>query len=219
MNKVIIYGIGDFAKLMHYYFTVDSTYDVVAFCADKKYITKNFFCDLPIIPFESIDNYYSPDEYMIFIAVGYSNMRSRVSLYEKVKLKKYKSPNYISSKALVSNNVDIGDNNVFMADVVVEPFVKVGSNNIFWSSSTICHDVNIASHSFIAAQTLIGGGVLVGDNCFIGFNATILQHLKLANETLVGAKSLIKNDTKQFTKYIGIPAKSMGKHESTGIKI
>ena len=41
MNRLIIYGLGDFAKTMRYYFAKDTDYTVVAFCADKNYINQD----------------------------------------------------------------------------------------------------------------------------------------------------------------------------------
>ena len=217
MKNIVIYGLGDFAKLMHYYFSSDSLYEVVAFCADKQYIIEKTFCNLPVVDFDDLDKTYFPNDYMVFVAVGYSNMRARIKMYNKVKSKKYLCPNYINSSAEISENVNIGENNAFFMNVVVEPFSEIGNNNIIWSSSTICHDVTITDHSFIAAQSIIGGFSHVGRNCFIGFNATILQNLILADETLVAAKSLIKENTDECAKYIGDPAKKIGTHRNDGI--
>ena len=56
--EVVIYGIGPFAKLLHYYLTNDSDYEVVAFCADEAYIKEKEFCGLPVVAFEDIENIY-----------------------------------------------------------------------------------------------------------------------------------------------------------------
>lgn len=72
MQNIFIYGIGDFARLMLHYFTTDSSYQVVGFCADQKYITCDKFCELPVVPLEEIDLIYPFDKYQVFIAIGYS---------------------------------------------------------------------------------------------------------------------------------------------------
>ncbi len=217
--EVVIYGIGTFAKLLYYYFTKDSNYKIVAFCADRIYIKDKNFCNLPLIPFEDLERSYSPEKFKVFVAVGYSNMRARKIMFDKIKSKNYECVNYISSKAIIDSSFTIGENNVILENTVIEPFVKITNNNIIWSSSNICHDVFIDSHSFIAAQTLIGGFSKIKNNCFVGFNSTIIQNIVLENETLVGAKSLVLKNTKSFTKYIGNPAKSVSTHEQEGIKI
>ncbi len=218
-EDIVIYGKGDFARLMLHYFNVDSKYNVIAFCADEEYLDNNTFCDLPLVPFKNIELVYPPNIFSIFVAVGYSNMRVKRNMYENVKLKGYYCVNYISSKAIIDSSVIIGENNVIFSNVVLEPFVKIENNNIIWSSSNISHDVNIFSHSFIASQSLVGGSSKIEDNCFIGFNTTILQNVTLQTETLIGAKSLVLKSTERYSKYIGIPAKKVLEHRKEGIKI
>ena len=219
MKEILIYGLGDFAKLVLHYFSKDINIKVVAFCADKEYIKEQKFCNLPVVSFEQLENLYSSEKYSIFVAAGYSFMRNRVIMYEKIKLKGYTCVNYISSQAVIDSTVEIGENNLILENCVIEPFTIIGNNNIIWSSCNICHDVNIESHSFIASQSLLGGFACVRDNCFLGFNSTVLQYVTLAKETLVGAKSLILSNTEEYSKYIGNPAINVGNHKENGISI
>ena len=101
MNRLIIYGLGDFAKTMRYYFAKDTDYTVVAFCADKNYINQDELDGLPVVPFENIENIYGNDEYKMFVAVGYSRMRARKLMYEKARNKQYEMASYISPLANV----------------------------------------------------------------------------------------------------------------------
>ena len=216
--NIIIYGNGEFAKQMQYYFNIDSKYNVVAFCADKQYIEELEINGLPVVAFENIKKIYSNTKYKMFVAIGYSSMRNRKKMYEKAKNKGYILVNYISSKVIKDESNIIGENNALLHNVVLEPFSEIGNNNIIWSSSTICHDVIIKNHSFIASHSLVGGFSIINDNCFLGFNSTIIQNIELAEETLVGAKSLILKNTESCFKYIGTPAKKVSKHPS-GIRI
>lgn len=220
---IIIYGKGNFAKLMHYYFQYDTKYSkiykVEAFCVDKEYLDCDKFLNLPLISFEEIEYKYSPNQYQALVVIGYSNMRTRKLMFDKIKNKGYECVNYISEKAMVSKGVTFGENNIILENVVIQPFVRFHDNNIIWSSSVICHEAKIESHSFIAGQCLIGGFTNIRDNCFLGFNTTVIQNLIIERETLIGAKSLLLHDTDEFSKYIGIPAKKISTHESEGINI
>ena len=218
-TDIVIYGKGDFAKLMLHYFNTDSNYNVVAFCVDSKYLDSYSFCALPLSTFEDIEQKFPPSKTEAFVAVGYSNMRAKKEMFEKIKLKNYKCVNYISSKSVIDSSVELGENNVILSNTVVEPFVKIKDNNIIWSSCNVCHNVSIESHSFIASQSLIGGFSSVKDNCFLGFNSTIIQNVTLAKETLVGAKSLILRNTEEYSKYLGNPANNVGNHKEHGISI
>ncbi len=219
MEDIIIYGKGDFAKLMLHYFNTDSNYNVVAFCGDEQFLDNNVFCNLPLVSFEDATKHYPVNLFKIFVAVGYSDMRVRKRMYEKAKEKRYDCVNYISSKSVINTSAEIGENNVILENAVLEAFVEVGNNNIIWSSSNICHNVVIMSHSFIAAQSLIGGFSKVEDNCFLGFNSTIIERTILEEETLVGAKSLILKSTQKYGRYLGVPAVIKGSHKESGIRI
>lgn len=89
----------------------------------------------------------------MFIAIGYKEMRNRKVLYDIAKDKGYELANYISSKAIIYDNLEVGENNVIMGNVQIEPFVKIGNNNIFWSDTLICHDTRIKDHNFFRKNT------------------------------------------------------------------
>lgn len=217
--ELIIYGGGSFAKLMRHYFESDAACKVVAYCMDRDYILEHMIDGLPVIPFEDVEIAFPPKQYSMFVAIGYSNMRNRVLMYQRAKNKKYRMPNYISKNAVIDSTTAIGENNAILQAVQIEPFVRVGDNNIIWSSSNICHDVVIGSHSFIAAKSTVGGFSRLGNNCFFGFNSTIAQNLFISDESLVGACSLVLSSTKAFSKNIGIPTKEVALHFEEGIRI
>lgn len=219
MKEILIYGLGDFAKLALHYFSKYSEYKVISFCADEKYIVDSYFCNLPIISFEQIENLYPPSKYSIFIAVGYTSMRNRKIMFEKIKLKNYNCVNFISPYSIIDSTVQIGENNFILENCVIEPFSTIDNNNIIWSSVNICHNVKIHSHSFIASKSLIGGFSEIKNNCFIGFNSNIIQNIVVENETLIGTNSLILRNTEAYSKYLGSPAKKVSSHREKGIKI
>lgn len=218
-NEILIFGIGPFAKLMNYYFENHSNYKVIAFTVNKEYITESIFENKPVIPFENIENIYPSENYKIFSAVGYKNMRNRKKKYNEIKNKNYTMVNFVSSKAVIEKNLVLGENNVIMHNVIIEPFAKIGDNNIFWTSSLICHDCIVGSHNFFASNSTIGGFSEIKNNCFIGFNSTVIDNIKIDDETLIGANSLILKNTEISTKYIGSPAKNIGNHYENGIII
>ena len=54
MKKVIIFGTGQFAKIIHQYLANDSDIEVIAFTANENYIKDDSFCGLPVVPFEKV---------------------------------------------------------------------------------------------------------------------------------------------------------------------
>lgn len=219
MHKVIIFGIGDLANLLHYYLSNDSVYEVVGFCVNRKYLSLTKFNDLPVYAFEDLKNSYGTSSFKVILALGYSCMRSRKEIYEMVLNSGFELINYISSKAFVAKNVKLGFNNIILQGVVLEPNVEIGDNNIVWSSTTICHDVKVGSHNFIAAGSVIGGFSKIENLCFIGFSSTILHNIHVLNESLIGAKSLQLENTVESSRWVGSPSKLVGFHHHEGIKV
>jgi len=219
-KKLVIYGSGSFAKLMHYYFSIDSQYEVVAFTVNNSFLIGNAYCGLPLVTFEKIEDVYPATDFLMFVAIGYKNMRNRKILFENAKNKGYKLVNYISSKAIIYPNLSIGENNVVMADVNIEPFVSVSKNNIFWSKTLICHDGCIGNHNYFAPNSIVSGNVIIEDLCFFGTKCSIIDNLTIRNESFLVAGSVLLKDTKPHTRYFGNPAKPFSKtHEDRGIVI
>ena len=73
-NKVVLWGTGKIAEVMHFYLTEDSDYEVAAFCVDSEYIDRDEFHGLPVIAFETIEDKFSPENYKMCIPVGYADM-------------------------------------------------------------------------------------------------------------------------------------------------
>lgn len=187
-KKVIIFGDSAFAEIAYEYFTHDSDYEVVGFTVSKEFLKKDSMFDLPIYPFEEIENKFPPAAYEMHIALVYNQLnRIRVRFYKEAKDKGYRLANYISSKAFVWHNVEIGDNCFVFEDNTIQPFVKIGSNNVLWSGNHIGHHSKIGDHNFISSHVVVSGFCEIGDSNFMGVNSTMGNNLRLGNDCLVGS--------------------------------
>ena len=211
MNKkydIIIFGIEKMAQLAHFYFNIDSKYNVVAFTVDSKYITENTFIGLPVVPFEDIENSYPPERYKMFIAIGYKKLNSlRKEKYYAAKQKGYTLASYFSSKNNWWGDTQYGDNCFIFENQVFQPFVKIGNNVIIWSGNHFGHDVEIGDHSFIASHVVASGYVKIGNSCFIGINASLRDEVTIGDESIIGAGAVINNNVKEKSVYIAESAK------------
>lgn len=203
-KKLIIFGAGDIAQLAHFYFSIDTDYEVVAFTIDSLYIKDTEFCNLPVVPFENVKEKYSPDEFSIFIALSYSKLNLvRKEKYLEAKALGYNIASYISSKATVFNNNQFGENCFILEDNTVQPFVVIGNNVTLWSGNHIGHHSVIHDHTFIASHVVVSGGVEIGEQCFIGVNATLRDHIQVGDRCVLGAGVLLLKDAEAGGVYIG----------------
>lgn len=203
-KKLIIFGAGDIAQLAHFYFTRDSQAEVVGFSVDSAYIKESRFCGLPVHPFESIREVHPPTETSMFVALSYSHLNAiRKKKYLAAKDMGYEMVSYVSSRATVLNDGEIGENCFILEDNTIQPFVRIGNNVTLWSGNHIGHHSSIGAHTFIASHVVVSGGVQVGESCFIGVNATLRDHVHIGEFSVIGAGALILNDVSAESLYIG----------------
>jgi len=202
MKKVVIFGTGDFGKVVHFYLTHDSKYEIVAFTANKHTIKEKQLFELPIVPFEGIELIYPPKKYDMFIAIPYTGMNKiRAKIFDEAKSKGYNLLSYVNSKAITWGDLDIGENCFILENNVIQPFVKIGNDVIVWSGNHIGHHSMIGDHCFIASHVVISGKVTIGPFCFLGVNSTIRDGIKIAKECVIGAGAVILKNTQEKEVY------------------
>jgi sugar O-acyltransferase (sialic acid O-acetyltransferase NeuD family) len=201
-TEVIIVGDSPIAEVAYEYLMHDSIYQVVAFTVDKEFMKQAEMFHLPVIPFEDIEKAYPPSRYKMFVAVGYTQMnRLRARFFKKAKKKGYDLISYVSSKAFVWRNVQIGENSFIMENNVIQPFVRIGNDVTLWSGNHIGHHSIIGDHVFIASHVVISGFVEIGEYCFAGVNSTVANNIKIKRNSLLGAGSIILKDTEEGMIY------------------
>ena len=201
-NKIIIFGTGEFAQEIFLYIEKFSKLKVVAFTIHKEFIKEEKLYEKPIIPFEEIENNYSPNEVSMIICVGFSKMnKKREKIFLEVKNKNYKLENFIHPSNYVWDELEIGENCIILENNVIRPHVKIGNDVIIENNNVISHHCIIKDHCYITSQTIIAGHVTIESNCFLGINCTIRNRIKIEKESLIGAGAVILKNTKEKEVY------------------
>ena len=208
MDKIIIVGDGETAELAYEYFTHDSPHKVVAFSVERQYLKRNELFGLPVVPFEEVSDLYDPAEHKAFVAISYTQLnRVRARLYYAAKQKGYQLASYVSSKAFVWRNVEIGENCFIMENNVLQYAVRVGHNVVLWSGNHVGHQTIINDHVFISSHVVVSGYCVVGENCFLGVNSSIANNVTIARDCLIGMGAVIHKNTEARKVYVGNPGK------------
>ncbi len=196
MKPVVIFGLGDFARIAAVYLGHDSPYEVVAFTANSEYASETELLGRPVVPFEDLERSHPPSEYAMYVAIGFSRVnQARTQIYEQCKARGYELISYVSSRAFVLADVPIGDNCFIFEANVIQPFVKIGNNVVLWSGNHIGHDTTIGDNVFIASHVVVSGNCSIGDSCFVGVNATFRDGISVAPRCVIGAGAVIMKDT------------------------
>ena len=191
-KDLIIFGTGKIAEVVYYYAKEECNFNVVAFTVDSAYAVGDTFCNLPIVPFENINQNYPSDKFNMFVAVGYQDLnRLREKKCNEVLAKGYSLISIISPLANVPKNVKTGYNCFIMSPAIIHPCVEIGNDVFVWAGAMIGHHSKIANHVWFTSCANIGGNVTVGSNCFFAMNATVGHSVTLGKECFIGANALV----------------------------
>jgi sugar O-acyltransferase (sialic acid O-acetyltransferase NeuD family) len=202
MSDVVIFGIGDFGRIAHRYLEADSPHNVVAFSVHGEYVDRSELSGLPVIPFEQLEQRYPPAAARMLVAAGFSRVNQvRSSIFEECKARGYEFISYVNSRAMVWDDVPIGENTFVFEANVIQPGVRIGDDVVLWSGNHIGHDSTIDDHCFIASHAVVSGNCSIGHHCFVGVNATFRDGVNVAPRCVIGASALIMRDTKEGEVY------------------
>ena len=206
-DKVVIVGLGETACLAYEYFTHDSDYEIVAFSADDQYCEQQQLFDKPIVKLSLLTEQYPIDQYQVFVAMAGSRLnRDRTLLYMKLKQLGYGFVSYVSSKAFVWHNVEVGENCFILEDNTLQPFARVGDNVVMWSGNHLGHRSIIHNHCFVTSHVVISGFCEVGEYSYIGVNAAIADNCKIAADNFIAMSASVNKSTEENAIYSGNPA-------------
>ena len=112
-------------------FTRDSPQTVAGFAVEGAYLDKRELNGLPVIALEEIESHFPPERTAAFVAISSTKLnRIRTRLYEEVKRRGYSFATYVSSRAFVWHNVEIGENSMIFENNVLQHCVRVGNNAV-----------------------------------------------------------------------------------------
>lgn len=207
-RPIVIFGNLLSASLAWYCLVHDSAYKVAGFTVDSAYIASTQFEGLPLVPFEALEAHYPPGDYRLLIPMGYQQINGfRRLRYEQARQRGYAFANYVSSRASVWPDLDIGENVLIYEHAIIQPFVRIGNNCIIRSGAHISHHCEIASHAFVAAEAAMGGECQVGEQAFLGVGTVLRHRIRIAERSFIGAGAVVVRDTLADGVYVGNPAR------------
>ncbi len=206
MKKIIIFGNTPPAFQSHFDFTYDSEYEVVAFTAPAAEIEEDTFLGLPLVPFEEVENLYPPSEHEMFIAIYFHRVnKTRTERFEQAKAKGYTLASYISSKAIVWSELEIGENCMICDGAIVRPFTKVGQNTFIMPGAIVGHNAVVDDHCYLAIRAVVLAEAKLESGCMIGANATILNRVVVGKDSIIGAGAVIAKNTPEKAVFTAPP--------------
>lgn len=218
--KVLIFGVGELAELVHFYLAESHEWDVVGFAADQQYLpTSGSVAGLPAMSIEEAIFKCPPVEHRAFVAVSAGGLnRQRESLCNRAEAAGYGLISYVHPSATVASNVEIGRNSFVFEDNTLQPFTRVGDRCVLWSGNHVGHRSVIEDDVFISSHVVISGFCRIGRYSYLGVNSTIADGVDVAQDTVLGAGALLLDDNEAGGVYVGSPAKRLPNRQSIDVQ-
>ena len=215
-RKVVLYGREELARLTWFCLSHDSNYDVAGFTVAGREMPRepsgnHSLLGLPLVPFETLEQQFPPGSHDLLIAIGPHEVNApRAARFEEGRSRGYRFASYISSRAGLWPDLQIGSGCMIFENAVVEPFSRIGDNAILRANAHVSHDGFVGDHVFLAPRVAMAGRCRVEQRSFLGVNATLRDGVTVAADCVVGAGAVVARSTEAGGLYVGVPAKRVG---------
>lgn len=145
--------------------------------------------------------------------IGIGNSRIREHFQEMITKANGKFTTLVHPKAVVAEDVLIGQGSVIMAGAVINTGTIIGEGVIINTCSSVDHDCKVMKYSHIAVGAHLSGTVFVGKNTWIGAGATVINNISIISNCFIGAGATVVSDINEEGTYIGLPAMKLVKQK------
>jgi sugar O-acyltransferase (sialic acid O-acetyltransferase NeuD family) len=206
---LLIYGVGELARIALQYFSEDSPYTVTGFISDKDFLPKdNIAFGLQVIDAQQIGSTVLPENHNIFVAFSGANLSyPRSNKVAELASLGFTLPSYVSSYAFIASDANIGSNVMIFEHNTIQSEVLIEDSSIIWSGNHIGHQSRIGIGCFISSHVCIGGRTEVGNNSYFGMNSTVRDQLVIGPNSVIGANSYVSKNFPGNGVAFGSPAK------------
>lgn len=210
MKELVIVGDSAFAEVAHQYFSYDSEYRVIGFAVEKAFKKQDTLLSLDVFDLEELPQRFVGKKLFFHVAVTYRNLNTlRFRLIERMKDFGFIPASYVSSRAFIWKNVNLGEHVFIFEDNTIQPFSKIGNNVVLWSGNHIGHHSTIKDNVFVSSQVVISGFCNIGNNCFLGVNSTISNNVTIGNFSWIGPRALVERNLRDDSLVRSEPSESL----------
>ncbi|MEW6679862.1 MAG: acetyltransferase [bacterium] len=201
-DKILIFGAGGHGKVVLDILLENRT-NVSGFLdEDNRKIGKK------INGFEVLGDWsYLEGKSYVKIALGIGNNEARWKVYHKTKSLGVGVISAIHPKAIISQDVKMGEGIVVMPGAVVNPGAVLENGVVVNTGATVDHDCYLEQFCQIWPGAHLAGTVKVGGFSYIGTGASVIQNIKIGKNVIIGAGAAVISDIPDEVTVVGVPAK------------
>jgi sugar O-acyltransferase (sialic acid O-acetyltransferase NeuD family) len=194
MADIVVFGAGQIAEVAKVYIDAHSDDRIVGFTVDAQYAKTDRFHDLPLVPWERLEEFFPPDQVELLGPLSYRRLNEfRRARYLEGKQRNYRFTSFIHPSSHIYTT-EIGENCFILEANVIQPFAKIGDDVMLWSGNHIGHHSSIGDHCFLAGQVGIAGATRIGESCFLGGKVGVTQGLTIGDNCLLSFGVIVTKD-------------------------
>jgi sugar O-acyltransferase (sialic acid O-acetyltransferase NeuD family) len=141
------------------------------------------------------------------VIVGIGDNITRARVYNQLKASGATFSTAIHPRAVIAENVRLGEGSVVFANAVINTGSTIGPNVIVNTGATIDHHARISASVHIAPGAHLGGTVTVEEGAFLGMGSNVIPNRVIGAWSTVGAGAAVIDDVPPHTTVAGVPAK------------
>lgn len=203
MTRIVIFGAGKIAEVVHGLLSEDPGYSVAGFTCDREFMTGTEKRGLPVVAFEEVETRFPPAAFAMIVAIGYHDINAiRADRCRQAREKGYRLASWISPRAHVPKSCVVGTNCVVMDGASIQPEARLGEDVFIWSGAVVGHHATIGDHCWLASNCTVSSTAVVEPFCFVGVNAAIGHAITIGARSIIGAAAVITRSTAPDGVYI-----------------
>ena len=191
--KLIVFGIGDFPQMVAHHFEREAGFQIAGFTAHERFVKSPRLGDLPLAPFESLSEMFSPKEHQIFVALesGRQNL-ARAEVLEEALAMGYSPASFISPSAEISSGAKIGKHCLVLEQAIVQYGAEIGANNIILAKSFFGQNCRVGANNYFASDFFADRHSRIGSYCVFGSRVAVAESVAVTDWTSIQAFERIR---------------------------
>jgi sugar O-acyltransferase (sialic acid O-acetyltransferase NeuD family) len=203
MTKIVVFGAGKIADVVHASLAGDPTIEIAGFTCDPAFVTEKTKHGLPLVPFDAIERTFPPDAFAMFVALGYHELNAlRAERCAATRAKGYRLVSWVSPRVAIDASTKIGENCLVFEGASVQPYATLGDGVFVWSGAIVAHHATVGDYCWLASNSTVSSSTVLGSHCFLGVNVAIGHGLKIGARCIFGAGAVATRDTAPDGVYI-----------------
>ena len=194
-TAIIIYGGGGHGKMVIDLLRSIATYRISGIIDDGLPINSSVMEQAVLGGEEVLPKLYKEGIRLSANAVaGIGNIRSRITIYQKLGEAGFYSPSLVHARAFLEPGAILSPAVQVFANAYIVSEAKVGFGSIINTGVIISHDCIIGKYATLSPGAILAGAVQVGDGALIGMGVTVNITVKIGSGARVGNGATVKAD-------------------------